>query len=100
MSLTLFLNSLTGKIFKILPLKEKSDDGIAVHFEEYVESLLIEIIGACETFQVLNNSPDFLTIINTVQYFSQNEISGLVCKREVFKMIGLIEKIKKQEGVS
>lgn len=95
----LFLKSLTGKIFKILPLKEKSDSGIAVHLEEYLESLLIEIIGACETFQELNNSSDFLTIVNTMQYLSQNEISGRVCKREVFKMIGLIEKIKKQEGV-
>lgn len=100
MSLTLFLNSLTGKIFKILPLKEKSDDGIAVHFEEYVESLLIEIVGACETFSELGDSAEFLTVVNTMQYISQNDVSVKVCKREVFKMIGLINKISKRGGVS
>lgn len=100
MSLTLFLNSLTGKIFKILPLKEKNDAGYAVHLEDYLESLLIEIIGACDTFSELGDSAEFLTVVNTMQYISQNDVSVKVCKREVFKMIGLINKISKQGGVS
>ena len=100
MSLTLFLNSLTGKIFKILPLKEKNDDGYAVHLEDYLDSLLIEIVGACDTFQELENSTEFLAVVNTMQYISQNDVSVKVCKREVFKMIGLVNKINAQGGVS
>lgn len=100
MSLTLFLNSLTGKIFKILPLKEKNDGGYAVHFEDYLDSLLMEIIGACDTFSELGKSTEFLAVINTMQYISQNEVSVKVCKREVFKMIGLVNKINAQGGVS
>ncbi|MFA6728938.1 MAG: hypothetical protein WCS17_12115 [Prevotella sp.] len=100
MSLTLFLNSLTGKIFKILPLKEKNDDGYAVHLEDYLESLLIEIIGACGTFSDLGSSVEFLTVINTMQYISQNDVSVKVCKREVFKMIDLVNKINKKGGAS
>ena len=100
MSLTLFLNSLTGKIFKILPLKEKYNDGYAVHLEDYLDSLLIEILGACDTFLELSKSPDYLTIINTMQYISQNDVSVRVCKREVFKMIELVNKINKKGGAS
>ena len=97
MSLTLFLDSLTGKIFKILPLKEKKDNGVAVHLEEYLESLLIEISGAYNTFPELSKSVDYLTIVNIMEYLSQNEVSKRVCKREIFKMIDLIKKTK--EGV-
>lgn len=98
MSLALFLETLTGKIYKILPLKESSDSGSNVHISEYVASLLIEIVGACDTFPQLKEYAGYLGIVNTIQYISQHNISVKVCKREVFKMLRLLEDIEKQIG--
>ena len=96
--LTLFIKDLTDKLFNILCLKEEEDAGNNVFLSEYIDSRLVEIIGACSTFPCLNSNPDYISVLNTVQYLSQNEVTTKKCKREVFKILKLLNKIERESG--
>lgn len=80
---------MVGKIFKILPLKEENNVG----FNDYVDSILVQLIGATNTFDELSNNQNFLMIINIIQYINNNECSIKQCKREIFKCLEIIQKI-------
>lgn len=88
----LFLNNMVGKIFKILPLKEENNLG----FNDYVDSILVQLVGATKTFEELENNQDFLTVINIIQYINNNKCSNKQCKREVFKCLDIIQKMTKE----
>lgn len=85
-----YLQKVIGKIFKILPMREKECETLGI----YLDSLLIELIGNRELIYKLKHEPDFLTLLGTLEYFINNESEVKVYKREVFKMIGIIEKLK------
>ena len=98
MSLALFIESLTGKIFKILPLSEEESNGAQNHVYEYLDSLKIEMFGAIVTFPALFKNVEYTSVLNIVQYLSVNEVSIKRCKREVFKALRLLNKISKELG--
>ena len=98
MMLYVFIHSLIGKIYKILTLKEESDAGRDVHWLGYVESLSRDMVGACSTFYELSVSPDYITVLNILEYMQVHEVDHRICKQEVFKMIRLLENLEKQIG--
>ena len=69
MTLTTFISSLSKKIYKVLPLFEDARCGQQVHLNEYIDSLLIELRGALDTFPEINESEMYISIINTMYYF-------------------------------
>lgn len=87
-----YLTSLTPKIFKVLPMFEENDPGIAV----YLERLVAELRGSTYTFSSLASSNQFISIINNLNYLLHYECTKEECKRLVFDSISLLEKI---EGV-
>lgn len=87
-----YLQKTIDKIFKILPLKEKKSETL----HTYLKSLQIELIGNNELINELKNEPNFLSILGTIEYFINNDENVDVYKREVFKLIDIIEKIKKR----
>lgn len=87
-----FLNGLTGSIYKILPLKEDENPFLS----EYLDSLVIQLNGAKETYHELSSSVKYIYIINIVQYFCNNPFTVKQCKREVFKCIKYIGKIREE----
>ena len=84
-----YLQSLINKVYKILPMKEEKCDTL----NSYLLSLQNELIGCYKLWSVLEENPQFLSIINIIQYLSTEEYDEAGCKREVFKTIHLIEKI-------
>lgn len=95
MNILCFLDSLTNKIFKILPLKEQNNDFLF----SYLNSLQIELIGALITFPKLKNNSNYLSIINATNFLGDNTFSNQQCKREVFKIINeTLPKVKKEVG--
>ena len=93
-----FLSSLTGKIYKLIPLREDQDAGKSVYLDQYIDSLLIEMIGAMETYSVLKSDKQYISVINTVQYMSRNQMKTSVWRRETFKMLRCIDKIQYAMG--
>lgn len=95
MSIEAFLQSLIGKIFKILPMREQLESGEQIFLEQYLATLAIELSGACITFPELSTNKNFITIINTVNGINTYGILSVKeIKCEVFKMINLLEKLK------
>lgn len=85
-----FLDGLVGKIYKILPLKEEDN----FYLSDYLDSLLIQLSGAFDMYPMLSKNDDYISIVNTVYYFSKNRFTQKQCKREVFRCIDIIEKLK------
>ena len=92
-----YLQSLTGRIFKILPMREQQEQGDNLYLDLYLESLSLEMHGACETFPCLRACPDYIMLLNTVNgLYADTPLPFL--KREVFKMLSAIDEIRDEYG--
>lgn len=91
-SLENYYTFLVGKFYKILPLKEERSETL----REYISSLSCEVIGNSYLLNDLKYDPKFISLLNILQYFINEEYDVKSCKREVFKAIKLIEDINKQ----
>lgn len=92
-----YLQSLTGRIFKILPMREQQEQGDNLYLDLYLESLSLEMHGACETFPCLRECPDYIMLLNTVNGL-RADIPLPFLKREVFKMLSAIDEIRDEYG--
>jgi len=98
-SILLFIQSLTGKVYKILLLKESEIDGCKVYLSDYLDSLLVDMMGAPDNFVSLKENIEYITVLNIVNYMSSHpEITTYKCKREVFKALRLLNKIEVDVG--
>lgn len=85
-----YLQSLIGKVFKILPLYENESPKLHI----YIDSLLIEMHGAEITYPKLEQCSDYISVLNILNGFNGGHIpSHAVCKREVFKCTNLLSRI-------
>ena len=98
MSLTVFLNALTGRLYKILPMREHQLAGEEVYLECYLCTLSLELEGAGYTFPCLCDDADYITILNTVNGIDCEDDVRLI-RRETFKMLHLLDNIKCKYGV-
>lgn len=92
-----YLQSLTGRIFKILPMREQQEQGDNLYLDLYLESLSLEMHGACETFPCLRACPNYIMLLNTVNGLCADTPLPFL-KREVFKMLSAIEEIRDEYG--
>lgn len=83
------LDRLTGKVFKILPMREEECNTL----DEYVSNLLRELINTKELVLTLQRDEEFLSLLSTLEGLSHNDIDLQVCKSDVFKCIEIIKKM-------
>lgn len=98
MLLSPYLKSLINKVYKILPLRESADGKEKAFLATYISSLLMEVIGAQKTYSMLCEDVDYIALVNTLQYMNEFDLPVKECKREVFKMIRIVEKIESRQG--
>lgn len=84
-----YFEFLINKTYKILPLKEEKSKTL----KSYLESLLRELLGNKELVNILVGEPQFITVLNTMQFLISEEYTVKVCKKEVFKCIRILEEI-------
>ncbi len=88
-----YFKILVNQFFKILPMRENNEESLPV----YIESLRTELLGCNKLVEILEYDPSFLSLINILQFLSDNpECSVKVTKREVFKAISICNKLKVQ----
>lgn len=87
-----YFEKLVGKVFKILPMKEKEFETLP----EYLSSLLLELHGNKSLIQVIQHDGDFLSLISTLEYFVENDDDVGIYKREVFKCISIVKKLQEK----
>ena len=85
-----YLRSLVDRFFKILPIRENGDKTLVV----YMDSLLVELLG-CESLVLsVHNDAIFVQLVSILKYLIDNPTEDCsVFKREVFKAIGLCNKL-------
>ncbi|MDF2951043.1 MAG: hypothetical protein K0S18_626 [Anaerocolumna sp.] len=87
-----YFDFLINKTYKILPLKEECSETLI----DYLESFQRELIGNKELVSILKDEPQFVSVLNTMQYLIDNEYSVKICKKEVFKSIRILKDINKK----
>ena len=93
MMLYAFIRGLTGRVFKMLPLREDADNGLDVYLEEYMQSLARDVIGSMVTFPELVNYPEYVTIVNTIQYLATTPTEFQIFRKEVFHMLEILNNV-------
>lgn len=86
--LSAYKEKLTGRVFKILPMKEENSST----WEVYIESLLHELIGNKELVKELKENAEFLSMLGVLEGLI-NEEDIKVIRREIFNCLNLIKKI-------
>ena len=84
-----YFEFLINKTYKILPMKEEESSTL----QSYLESYQRELIGNKQLVSILVNEPQFITVLNTIQFLISEQYSNDICKKEVFKCIKLLNKI-------
>ena len=87
-----YFQYMIGKIYKILPMKEEGCTTLI----QYLESLKAELIGSYELYLKLIDEPQFMTVLNIVQFLISAEYDEKTCKREVFKAIDVLDNLNKK----
>jgi hypothetical protein len=83
------LDRLTGKVFKILPMREEDCRTL----DEYVSNLIRELINTKSLIENLKFEGELLSLISTLEGLTDNDINLSVCKSDVFKSIDIIKKM-------
>jgi len=91
-----YMNKLVNRVYKILPLYEKLEERRGLF--KYIQSLLFEFDGLPDFMSDFKNSSEFIVLYATLESLSDEALfdddNKEVVKREVFKCIRLIEKLK------
>ena len=81
-----YLHTLINRFFKILPMKESSEQTLNV----YMKSLQMELIGCRGVVSVFSEDSTYLSLIAILQYFIDTpDCSVEDTRREVFGAISL-----------
>ena len=91
-SLQNYYRFLIGKLFKILPLKERDCSTLKL----YLKSLQRELIGNSGLLYQLKDEPQFISLLNIIQFFIDGEYDKEECKSEVFRAISIVEDINRK----
>lgn len=87
-----YFEFLINKTYKILPMKEENSETL----KSYLESYQVELIGNKQLVKLLIDEPQFITVLNTMQFLIDSDYSIETCKKEVFKCIRILNKINKK----
>ena len=85
-----YFNFLIGKVWKILPMSEESNQ----HLKKYMESLQRELIGNINLVDELKRDGYFITLLNKIEFLISGEYDHSICRKEVFECIELVKKIR------
>lgn len=93
-----YIHKVTNRVFKILAIREKELCGVNAYFDDYIDSLRIDITGALVTFPELKACDEFIVVFNIINYLHDNDVSYKVLRREVFKALHLLNQIEARCG--
>jgi hypothetical protein len=83
------LQRLTGKVYKILPMKEEGCKTL----DEYVSNLLRELINSKELIENLQFEGELFSLISTLEGLTNKEVDLTTYRSDVFKSLGIIKKM-------
>jgi hypothetical protein len=91
-STNLYLKTMIGSVYKILPMYDCND----VTIRDHLDSLYVQLVGAAEFYEELRYNQRYYSVINIIQYFRTNDFDKKTCKREVLKCTNILDKLSQQ----
>ena len=86
-----YFDTLIGKTFKILPMKEESSHTL----HSYINSYLIEIIGNKSLNpSMFEENPQMISLLATISFLANEDYDAKTCKKEIFKCIRILEEVR------
>lgn len=84
MDIITYLQGLCDSIFKLLPLKESEiESGERVYIKEFMNSLIINMKGAIDTFPELAVQKQYVFVINKINYLIYNDVDFYTWRKTV-----------------
>lgn len=87
-----YIDSLIGKFYKILPIKESNESTLL----SYVESFQRELIGCKNAMKKLSYDSRYMTLIAILSYIKDNIDDVQKIRSDVFRAIDICKKLKEQ----
>jgi hypothetical protein len=84
-----YFNFLIGRVYKLLPLYEESQDII-----KQLESLQRELIGNLNLVEDLKCEGYFILLLNKIEYLINEKYTHEILRKEIFECISCIEKLR------
>ncbi|MFA5625811.1 MAG: hypothetical protein WC966_12315 [Bradymonadales bacterium] len=98
LSVTEYLKSIRGDVFKILPMKEDQEQGEQNYLYKYIESLTFNLIGGLEQFEFLGREKQYIYAITNLRFLMHNDVDFLQWRRIVLTAVGGISTLYKKYG--
>lgn len=93
------LLNLQGKIFKLLPMREDFDAGCDNHLKEYVNGLLVNIIGLADLYPELENHGEYVDVKSNIAYLlAEENVPFLLWRNITLKSTRLIQAVIERIG--
>lgn len=89
-----YLDRLTGRFFKILPLKEEGCGTL----DAYIRKLQAELIGTNSLIPMLCNDGRILSLVSILQYLIDNDCSVNETRVEVFEALNICKQLQDKYG--
>lgn len=87
-----YFGRMTGKIFKVIPIREEGEHPI----QPYLASLLRELLGAKDLVTEIDNDERFMQVISILNYLTMNpDIDIKILKSEIFHTLNIVKKMSK-----
>lgn len=91
-----YLKVLKDRIFKILPLFEENNEGLF----HYINSLLFELNGLQYVISGLHQSSNYISLLSSIESLLDESLEQTkeikFIRSEVFRLIGIIEKLQQE----
>jgi len=99
MSLKRFIHMMTGRIYKSIPLYDPNECAYSeADICAYIQSLSIELFGGLDCYPVLSREPAYIIVLNTMLFLSKHPLPFPEHRREVFKMLHLMNVLEEKAG--
>ena len=93
---THYLDSLVGKIYKILPMKENN----TAFLQQYVEWKIREMLAFRDFVRAVGDDPDFVYLIVIMYALANQEQPVESVRHDVFEAIRICKRLKKHCGTA
>lgn len=89
-----YFKHLVNKTYKILPLKESAiKSGDSTMLNSYLDGFARELLGCGILFDLIEKEPRIVSVFCIITYLREEKYDKEVCKSEVFRCIGILNKI-------